>query len=90
MKLDLGKCELCDKAVVHEVGKSSICPECMVKQNELYVKIRSLLRDYPDRRMTITDVAEILAVDEREVRHLLGSGLFSLSEDWNLKREREI
>lgn len=90
MKLDLGKCELCEKAVVYEVGNSPICPECQTKQNELYMKIRSLLRDYPDRRMSISDVAEILNVDEREVRHLRENGRFWLAEDWKPKKEREI
>jgi len=86
MKLDLGKCRLCEKAVVHEVGKWPLCSACETKQDELYKKIRSLLRDYPDRRLSVADVAEILGTDEREVRYLIESGRFSLvEEEWKTK-----
>lgn len=85
MTLDLGRCALCDKAIVYEVGKKPICPECTQKQNELYMRIRSLLRDYPDRGMSICDVAEILDVDEREVSFLLEDGRFRLVEEWKPK-----
>ncbi len=90
MTLDLGRCELCDKAIVYEVGKKPVCPECSEKQNELYMKIRSLLRDYPDRRMSVSDVAEILGADEREVRYLLEDGRFNLVEDWKPREEKRL
>lgn len=85
MTLDLGRCLLCGQAVVYEAGKSPICPECARKQDELYARIRSLLRDYHDCRMSISDVAEFLNVDERDVRFLVESGRFYLVEEWKPK-----
>ena len=82
------KCDGCFERV--EVGKKPICPECSAKQNELYMKIRSLLRDYPDRRMSVSDVAEILGADEREVRYLLEDGRFRLVEDWKPKEDNRL
>ena len=36
MTLDIATCPLCDKAVVYEIGKKPICPECLAEVNDIY------------------------------------------------------
>lgn len=81
MTLDIATCPLCDKAVVYEIGKKPICPECLVEVNDIYNKVRTLLRDYPEKRFGTNDVAKILKVDEKKIKYLLENGMFQLVYD---------
>lgn len=83
--LDLARCPLCDKAVVYEVGKKLICPECAAEESELYKRVRTLLRDYPNHKLSVSDVARMLGVDEKKISYLIDDGMFQLVHEKKLK-----
>lgn len=78
MKMDITKCLICDKAMVAPVGQTPICPECEQGEGDLYKKIRQMLRDYPDRRVTVKEAAKMFNVDEKRIKAMIKKGLFTL------------
>ena len=77
MALDLVKCKMCGKATVIALGTRPVCDSCRQEEQELYVRVRSVLRDH-EKKLTIQDVSEILEVDEKKIMHLVDSGYFQL------------
>jgi hypothetical protein len=77
-RYDLIKCGLCGRAFVYEVGSRPTCPDCAAEEDALYRKIRSLIADYPERRMSVAEVSRLLKVEEKKVSYLVDCGMFSL------------
>ncbi|MDR3321898.1 MAG: hypothetical protein LBS93_05555 [Synergistaceae bacterium] len=75
---DLLNCGLCGKAFVKQTGGRPTCPECQAEEDILYRKIRTVLSDYPDRRLGIADVARLVGAEERKINYLVDSGMFKL------------
>jgi hypothetical protein len=70
---------MCGKATVVEQGERCVCSVCLEEERILYVRVRTLLRDNEESRLTIKDVAEMLEIDERKITHLVDSGYFKLA-----------
>ena len=81
MTLDLEKCAFCGKAFVATLGHRPVCPECRSEENELYKRIRNLIRDHHDTKLTVSDVAKLLKVDEGKIRYFVEQGMFQLVRD---------
>jgi hypothetical protein len=79
MSLELVRCGICEKATVVRRGERHVCPECLEEEQKLYTKVRNLLRDHHWGGLTIKDVAERIAVEERKITHLVDSGYFKLA-----------
>jgi hypothetical protein len=79
MQLDLVECGMCGKAAVVAEGRRSICDACREQEQELYSKVKDLIRENPGAGFTIRDMADILKVDERKIHHLVNSGYFKLT-----------
>jgi hypothetical protein len=47
-------------------------------EQKLYIRVRTLLRDYEGGRLGVRDVAEMLEIDERKITHLVDNGYFRL------------
>jgi hypothetical protein len=69
---------MCGKATVVRKGARPICDACRDEEKNLYVRVRSLLRQYHGTPLTIQDVADMLKVDEKKITHLVDSGYFQL------------
>ena len=79
MSLDLVKCGMCGKAVVVANGQRHICEVCRDEEQQLYTRIRLILREYPGARYTIKEIADMIKVDERKIHHLVDNGYFKLT-----------
>jgi hypothetical protein len=75
---DLVKCGICGKAFVKQSGGRLTCSDCQTEEDALYRKVRTVLGDYPERRLSVAEVAHIVGVEERKINHLVDSGMFSL------------
>lgn len=76
--LNIRKCGLCGKAFVASGGQG-VCPECRDEEQDLYNRVRSLIRDYPDRSLHIDEAADILRVPEHKILYLVSRGLVQLA-----------
>jgi hypothetical protein len=77
-RFELLKCGLCGKAFVQETGKRPTCPDCIAEEDLLYRKVRNLVGDYPDRRISVAEAAKLLGVEERKINYLVECGMFKL------------
>jgi hypothetical protein len=75
---DLLKCAICGKAFVQEAGKRPTCPDCLDEESMLYRKVRTIVSDYPDRRISVAEAARLLEVEERKINYLVECGMFKL------------
>ena len=69
---------MCGKATVVNKGSRLVCDACRDEERELYVRVRTLLRQYHGTSLTIKDVADMLKTDEKKITHLVNSGYFQL------------
>lgn len=81
MSFDIEKCGMCGKAFIGLKGGRKVCENCRDEEQQLYKKVRTLIRGNPDVPLTIQDVAEKLKVDERKITHLVDSGDLQLVKD---------
>jgi hypothetical protein len=77
-RYDLIKCGLCGRAFVYEIGGKATCPDCLAEEDALYRKVRSILADYSDRRLSAAEVAKLVGVEERKINYLVDCGMFTL------------
>lgn len=78
MKFDIAKCGMCGKAFIGVAGLRNVCDHCRDEEQALYTELRRLIRDNPDRRLTIEDAVCLLNVEVRKIHHLVDSGLIQL------------
>ena len=78
MPLELAECAVCRKAFVRDERGGEVCPSCRAEAETLYEVIRTLLRDHPDLRLTLQDVAELLGVEDRVLQVLVSTGHLEL------------
>ncbi|MDR3254725.1 MAG: hypothetical protein LBT31_04095 [Synergistaceae bacterium] len=78
-QFDLIKCGICGKAFVKYTGGRPTCPDCYAEEEALYRRVRGVLTTYPERRMGIGDVAEMIGVEERKISYLVDIGMFKLT-----------
>ncbi len=78
MKFDIAKCGMCGKAFIGVAGLRNVCDNCRDEEQELYKKLRNLIRDNPGRQLTIEDAVSLLSVEARKIHHLVDSGLVQL------------
>jgi hypothetical protein len=76
--LDLVKCGMCGKATVVASGSRAVCDACRDEERKLYARVRALLREYGDTRLTIQRIADMLGTDEKKISHLVNCGYFQL------------
>ena len=79
MALDLIKCGICGDAAVIAMGHRPVCEACRGLEHELYIRVRTLVRENHDVRYTISDAADILKIEESKIKHLVDSGFFKLT-----------
>lgn len=58
---NLVECKICGKLFM-KVGRKSICPNCLDKEEELFMKVKNYLYECPDA--SIKEVAEQTEIDE--------------------------
>jgi hypothetical protein len=78
LKFDIAKCGMCGKAFIGVSGMRNVCDNCRDEEQELYEKLRAIIRYSPDRQLTIADAASILHVEERKIHHLVDNGLVQI------------
>lgn len=78
VKLDINRCGLCGKAFVAAAGASGVCDDCKREEQELYNRVRALIRDNPDRVLHVDEAASLLRVSEHKIRYLVSRGLVQL------------
>jgi DNA replication initiation complex subunit (GINS family) len=78
VKFDIAKCGMCGKAFIGVSGMRSVCENCRDEEQVLYKKLREIIRDNPEKQLTISDAVSMLKVDERKIHHLVDSGLVQL------------
>jgi hypothetical protein len=78
MPLELVKCGICGKAAVVGAGQRHVCDACREEEQELYRRVRSFIREYPEAGNTVQGIAHALKVDEKKITHLVDSGYFRL------------
>lgn len=76
--LEINKCGMCGKAFVGREGYRGVCEDCREEEQDLYDRLRSLLRDNDERRFSVEEAARILRTDEHKVRYLVKKGLVQL------------
>ena len=81
MKFDIAKCGMCGNAFVGLMGARNVCNNCRDEEQKLYHKLRTLIRDNPDKRFSIQEAAQLLRVDEKKIAHLVDSGLVQLVQN---------
>jgi hypothetical protein len=79
MALDLIKCAFCGKAFVDADGQRPVCKDCRGSEDKLYKKIRSMIRDNPERPYSVAEVAQIFGVAEATVNYFVDYGLLQLA-----------
>ena len=79
MSLDLVKCGICDEAVVITAGHRHLCEGCRGAEHELYSRVRALVLENIYTKYTIQDAADVLKVEERQIKHLVDSGFIKLT-----------
>ncbi|MDR3332344.1 MAG: hypothetical protein LBT08_06930 [Synergistaceae bacterium] len=79
MSFDLIMCSFCGKAFVGVKGHKPICDECKSDEDSLYKKVRTLIRDHPDKGFTVPEVARLFDVEECKINYFVGQGMFQLS-----------
>jgi hypothetical protein len=75
---DLVKCVFCERAFVQEAGKRPICMDCLAEEEIVYRKVRNLVSDNPDRRLSVSEASKILGIEERKINYLVECGMFNL------------
>ncbi|MDR1515014.1 MAG: hypothetical protein LBS45_04905 [Synergistaceae bacterium] len=75
---DLVKCAFCGKAFVQEAGKRPTCLDCLAEEDIVYRKVRRLVSDNPDRRLSVSEVSKLLDIEERKINYLVECGMFNL------------
>ena len=78
MPLELAECAVCRKAFVRDERGGEVCPSCRAEAESVYGALRSLLRDHPDLRLSSQEAADLLGVEERLLRVLVGEGRLEL------------
>lgn len=81
MKFDITKCGMCGKAFVGVAGTRNVCENCREEEQAIYNQLRRLIRDNPNRRLTIDEAAKLTGIDVRKINHLVDSGLLQLVKD---------
>ncbi len=69
---------MCGKAFIGVAGLRNVCDNCRDEEQDLYKRLRNLIRDNPSRQLTIEDAVCLLNVDEHKIHHLVDSGLVQL------------
>jgi hypothetical protein len=69
---------MCGKAFIGVFGMRSICENCRDEEQDVYKRLRHIIRDNPGKKLTVADAVSILNVDEHKIHHLVDSGLVQL------------
>lgn len=81
MKFDLAKCGMCGKAFVGVMGARNVCNDCRDEEQKLYHRLRTLIRDNPDRKFSLQEAAQLLRVEEKQIAHLVDNGLVQVVQN---------
>lgn len=81
MKFDIAKCGICGKAFVGVAGTRSVCESCRDEEQAIYNKVRRLIRDNTDRKLTVDEVVRLTGIDRSKIIHLVDSGLLQIVKD---------
>ena len=72
-------CKSCKRAFISGLPNEAVCPECMIKLKELYMKVHNFLRDHEKQAYTIYEVGNILNINKKDLEGLVASGLIDPS-----------
>lgn len=75
--MDLRNCKMCGRIYQHT--NLPYCPSCVVKWEEMFLKVRDYIWDHP--KANITEVARETEVDESIVLEFLREGRLELREE---------
>lgn len=78
-RLDFNKCPLCGRAFVGFAGMNTVCEDCRDEEQYIYNRVRSIVRESDNKRLTIEEAAKRLRVAEHKIRYLVEKGLVHLS-----------
>jgi hypothetical protein len=75
-------CKICQRAFINAQNEE-ICPKCMARLNELYLRVRDFLKTHERDLYTSQDISEILDIDLRDVVELVNLGFIDFALEKN-------